>query len=258
MKKEITVCLVQPLMVWENIDANLELIEGMLNEEERKADLIILPETFSTGFTMHSEQFAEQMDGEAVRWMQKIAIERNTHIAGSVIIREDGRIYNRLLWISPGGIDDYYDKRHLFRMGREDQYFHPGNARKIFKLGDFRFLPQVCYDLRFPVFARNRNDYDVILYVANWPAPRQNVWEVLTRARAMENQAYLLGVNRVGKDGPGVDHLGGTCAVDPLGNIIGSLDNNPGILNCTLSLEVVRKFRDSFPAWKDADSFTLE
>ncbi len=258
MKKVIKVCLVQPLMVWENIDANLELIEGMLNEEGEGVDLIILPETFSTGFTMRSELFADHMDGEAVRWMKKVASERNTHIAGSIIIMEEGRIYNRLLWVSPEGVEDFYDKRHLFRMGREYDNYYPGDARKVFILGDFRFLPQVCYDLRFPVFSRNRDDYDVIFYVANWPAPRQNVWEVLTRARAMENQAYLLGVNRVGQDGQGVDHLGGTCAVDPLGNIIGSLDHNPGIMNCTLSFEVVQKYREKFPAWKDADSFTLE
>ena len=143
-------------------------------------------------------------------------------------------------------------------MGREDQYFTPGESRVIMNLGDFRLLPQICYDLRFPVFARNRNDYDILFYVANWPAPRHTVWETLLRARAIENQAYVIGVNRSGKDGEGVDHLGGSCVVDPAGQVESSLGSEPGVLHISIKLNKIREFREKFPAWKDADSFKLE
>jgi len=257
MTEELTICQVQPEMVWEDINANLEMLDEFLEQVPLNTDLIILPETFSTGFTMQAERFAEGADGRAVKWMQNVAKEKQAYVTGSLIINEDDRIYNRLYWISPDGIEGHYDKRHLFRMGREDEHFVPGESRPVFTISGFRFLPQICYDLRFPVFSRNRGDYDVIFYVANWPAPRQYVWETLTRARAMENQAYVLGVNRVGVDGPGVDHAGGTCAIGPRGNVIRGLDDKPGILSGAISLEVIREFRNKFPVWKDADDFTI-
>lgn len=257
MKEEITICLVQPEMVWEDIYANLQILNDLLDQVPVNTDLIVLPETFSTGFTMQSERFAEDADGRAVRWMQHVAKEKQAYVTGSLIINEDNRIYNRLYWISPDGIEGHYNKRHLFRMGREEVHFIPGESRTVFTIGSFRFMPQICYDLRFPVFSRNRGDYDVLFYVANWPAPRQNVWETLTRARAMENQAYVLGVNRVGTDGLGVDHAGGTCLIDPMGNLISTLDEQPGILTGTLRLDVIREFRNKFPVWKDADDFTI-
>ncbi|MEN8227610.1 MAG: amidohydrolase [Bacteroidota bacterium] len=258
MKEQISVCQVQPDMHWEDVNANLENLDKLLMEIPPGTDLIMLPETFSTGFTMQSDRFAEEVDGNTVSWMKKIASEKQVHITGSVIIREDGRIYNRLFWISPKGIEGHYDKRHLFRMGREDENFNPGKSRAIFTLGSFRFMPQICYDLRFPVFSRNQGDYDVLYYVANWPAPRQQVWETLLPARAMENQAYVLGVNRVGRDGLGVDHAGGTCACDPLGNVIHRLDHKPGIQACTLDMDKIRELRKKFPVWKDADRFSID
>jgi predicted amidohydrolase len=245
-------------LVWEDINANLINLSEMIAQVPAGIDLILLPETFSTGFTMRADRFAEEMDGSAVQWMRKIATERNCTIAGSLIIRENGGIYNRLFWIGPTGIEGTYDKRHLFRMGREDQHFIPGKARPVFTLGDFRFLPQICYDLRFPVFSRNRGDYDVLIYAANWPAPRQPVWESLTRARAIENQSYVLAVSRVGLDGEGVDHVGGSCAYDPMGRPIQILDDQEGILNVTLDLEFLNGFRKKFTAWRDADHFTIE
>lgn len=258
MKEGINISLVQPAMIWEDVGANLETLDGMLEDLAMDTDLIILPETFSTGFTMRSEKFAEAMDGRAVSWMQKLAAEKQAFVTGSVITRVGGRIFNRLFWVSPEGINDYYDKRHLFRMGREDEHFTPGEERKIFHLGQLKFLPQVCYDLRFPVFSRNRGDYDVLFYVANWPAPRHHVWETLNRARAMENQSYVLGVNRVGVDGEGVDHRGDTCMIDPTGKILGMLDDTPGLLSGKIDLELIRNFRQKFPAWKDADDFRIE
>jgi predicted amidohydrolase len=258
MKEEISVSLFQPELVWEDIDANLDMLNKMVAQVPEGADLLLLPETFSTGFTMQAAHFAEEVDGKAVTWMKRVARERNLVIAGSLILREGGRIFNRLFWIGPEGIEGTYDKRHLFRMGREDEHFVPGNSRPVFELEGFRFLPQICYDLRFPVFCRNRDDYDVLFYVANWPAPRQLVWESLTRARAIENQAYVLGVNRVGMDGVGVDHLGGTCAFDPMGNTLQIMGDREGIITVTLMLEKVREFRQKFPVWKDADRFSLD
>jgi predicted amidohydrolase len=256
--KECNTVMIQPFLIWENIEANLDMLNNLIVHVAEETDLIILPETFSTGFTMQADLHAEELNGRAVSWMQKVAAEKQAYVAGSVIIRKESQIFNRLLWISPEGIEGTYDKRHLFRMGRENEHFVAGSSREIFQLGSFRFLPQICYDLRFPVFSRNRNDYDVLFYVANWPATRQQVWETLLKARAIENQAYVLGVNRVGTDGVGVDHVGGTTAIDPMGNVIKKLDPVPGILRCKLELEKVREFRDRFPAWKDADPFTLE
>ena len=253
----LRVILVQPDILWENPGDNLSMLDGMILPEVKKGDLVILPETFSTGFTMRADQFSEEEGGPTLQWMVHLARERQVYVTGSLIIRENNLIYNRLYWVSPGGVVGHYDKRHLFRMGREDQHFTSGGSRVVFTLGDFRFLPQICYDLRFPVFARNRDDYDVLFYVANWPASRHLVWETLLRARAIENQAYVLGVSRVGKDGEGMDHLGGTCAVDPQGRVVQLLDHRPGILKCTIDLKKIREFREKFPVWKDADKFTI-
>ncbi len=258
MKKQIHVVLVQADLVWEEVDANLELMDRMLEELPAGTDLVALPETFSTGFTMLSDLLAEDEQGKALTWMQNTARKKGIYLTGSVIVRDRQHIYNRLYWVSPRGVEGRYDKHHLFRLGREDEYFTPGSSRQIFTLGEFRILPQICYDLRFPVFSRNRGDYDVYLNVANWPAPRQQVWEVLTRARAIENQCYVLGINRAGTDGLGTAHTGGTCAIDPMGSIMQKLDKKPGLLNCRLDLDKLRDFRKHFPVWKDADSFKLE
>ena len=258
MTEQIPVSLIQPFLVWEDIDANLENLERMMARVPEETSLVILPETFSTGFTMRARQFAEEVNGKAVTWMKEKAGERNLTMAGSLITRVGEKIFNRLFWVDPEGIGGMYDKRHLFRMGREDEHFIPGDKRSLFTLEGFRFLPQICYDLRFPVFCRNRNDYDVLFYVANWPAPRQPVWETLLRARAIENQAYVLGVNRVGPDGEGVDHLGGSCVWDPKGNAVEILGNQEGILNTSLDLKYLRDFRKKFPVWRDADRFLIE
>ena len=256
--EKLKVCQVQADLLWEDIEANLRMLEGMIEQVDADTDLLVLPETFSTGFTMQSKQLAEGEDGKAVEWMKRMAKKKQCYISGSIIYREqDGRIYNRLLWVSPKGIEDFYDKRHLFRPGGEKEKYTQGGERKIFKLGSFRILAQICYDLRFPVFSRNRGDYDVMLYVANWPATRQPVWEILTRARAMENQSYLLGTNRVGTDGTGIPSIGGSCAINPIGGEILRMDEKPGLGYAILDLEKLRNFKEKFPAWKDADHFEL-
>lgn len=256
MKEQIIVCQVQPDLVWEDKEANLSILEGMLEQVTPDTDLVVLPETFSTGFTMQAGKLAEGEDGKAVGWMLKMAREKQCYLTGSLIYRDgDGSVFNRLFWVSPHGIEGHYDKRHLFRPGGEKENFSPGQERKIFRLGSFRILPQICYDLRFPVFSRNRDDYDIMLYVANWPASRQMVWEILTRARAMENQSYLLGTNRVGTDGTGVASAGGTCAIDPLGRELFRMDDSVGVRSTVLDLTKVREWREKFPAWKDRDDF---
>lgn len=257
MKDQISITAVQPDIIWEDVAQNLDRLNEMLEGKLDQTDLLILPETFTTGFTMRANLFAEEENGLTISWMKEVASKNNCYVTGSLIVREDGNIYNRLYWISPDGIVGSYDKRHLFRMGREDEYFTNGESRLILNLGKFRFLPQICYDLRFPVFARNQNDYDILFYVANWPAPRHLVWETLLRARAIENQAYVIGVSRAGIDGMGVDHLGGSCVVDPLGRIEHILGKDAGILNFGIDLKKIREFRKKFPVLNDADNFKL-
>lgn len=254
--EKLKVCLVQADLKWEDIEANLQLLETMLEKLDGETKLVVLPETFSTGFTMQADKLAEGEQGKAIAWMKRLAKEKNCYLTGSLIFREeDGSIFNRLLWVSPNGVEDYYDKRHLFRPGGEKENFSQGQERKVFKLGAFRILPQICYDLRFPVFSRYRGDYDVMLYVANWPAIRQPVWDILTRARAMENQSYLLGANRVGTDGTGIPSNGGSCVINPIGGEILRMDEKIGIGTAVLDLGKLRDFREKFPAWKDADPF---
>jgi len=256
MNEQLKVCLLQADLIWEDIDANLQMLEGMLEKIEPDTDLLVLPETFSTGFTMQAEKLAEGEHGKALGWMIRMAGEKQCYVTGSLIFREwNGLIYNRLFWVSPQGIEDSYDKRHLFRPGGERENFSHGMVRELFKLGSFRILPQICYDLRFPVFSRNRGDYDVLLYVANWPATRQPVWEVLTRARAMENQSFLLGANRVGSDGTGIPSVGGSCIINPVGEEILRMNDAPGLGYAVLDLQKLKELRERFPAWKDADSF---
>lgn len=254
--ERLNVCLVQADLAWEDIEANLRLLEGMLETLDKDVDLVVLPETFSTGFTMNAEKLAEGEQGRALTWMKRLAKEMNCYMTGSIIFKgSDGGIYNRLPWVSPSGLEDYYDKRHLFRPGGEKDIFSPGTERKVFQLGAFRILPQICYDIRFPVFSRNRGDYDVMIYVANWPATRQPAWDVLTRARAMENQSYLIGANRVGTDGTGIPSNGSSCVINPIGGEIVRMDKKPGLATAVLELEKLRDFREKFPAWKDADDF---
>ncbi|MEX0987556.1 MAG: amidohydrolase [Bacteroidales bacterium] len=256
MKNTITVAIVQSALYWEDIDKNLSQFEDMMDKIPKSADLVVFPETFSTGFTMNVASIGDS-SGKTLAWMHRMAEEHKKFIAGSCIIQENGNYHNRLFWATPEGEVEYYDKRHLFRVGREQEQFTSGDRRVITDLGPFRILLQICYDLRFPVFSRNRGDYDAILYVANWPAVRQHVWDTLLTARAMENQAYVIGVNRTGVDGEGVEHTGGSCVIAPTGIIKARLNHQPGLLVSSLDIQEIRAFRSKFPASEDADDFQL-
>lgn len=255
----IKITLVQHDISWEDPEANLESFTAILSGMEERPDLVLLPELFSTGFTMKSLELAEPMDGPAVKWMAGIALEYGISLAGSLIIAEGGKYYNRLIWMQADGRFHHYDKRHLFRMSGEEKHYSPGNRPLSVELNGFRFRPLICYDLRFPVWSRNRQDYDVLIYLANWPAPRRDVWNTLLKARALENQAFTIGVNRIGKDGMGILYSGETQAYDAKGKQLAYMGpGKAGTISLDLSLEELNAFRRKFPVWKDADAFRID
>jgi predicted amidohydrolase len=254
--RDLNVTLVQQPLVWHDAAANRARFGELLAPLAGRTDLVVLPETFTTGFTMHAGEFAEDMGGATVEWLRTTAARLGAVVAGSVIVADDG-CRNRLLWARPDGTLAAYDKRHLFRMAREHEYFAAGERRIVVDLHGWRVLPQVCYDLRFPVWSRNRGDYDLALYVANWPAARRYAWSTLLRARAIENLAYVVGVNRVGSDGQGVEYAGDSVALDPLGQPVADLGGAPSVTQVTLSAESLAAHRRRFPAHLDADAFRL-
>ena len=258
--------LVQADTVWHDPAANRHALEGAFDGIQGACDLIVLPETFSSGFSNEAVVWAETMEGDTVAWLRRQAAQRGVALTGSVQIRDGNRVVNRLLWVTPDGGCTTYDKRHLFRMGGEHERYAAGSDRLVVEYRGWRICPLVCYDLRFPVFARNRFDrsrpgdldYDLLLFVANWPAARHTAWEVLLRARAMENLSYVAGVNRAGTDGNGIPHRGGSVALDFLGEPLAQAGSGAMTLRATLSLANLRAHRARFPAHLDADGFELE
>jgi len=259
----LTVTIIQADVVWENVDANLERFSQKINSITAKTEVIVLPEMFSTGFSMQPEKLAETMDGKAVRWMLKMAIEKRVIITGSLMIAESGRYYNRLIWVLPNGQMGYYNKRHLFGYANEDNHYTAGNKRLIAQVKGFKINLQICYDLRFPVWARQQAnkdetaEYDVLLYVANWPQKRNHAWKTLLTARAIENQCYVIGVNRVGKDGNGIYHSGDSMVVNALGETLYHKVDNEDIFTITLQKESLEEIRTAIPFLKDADAFKI-
>jgi omega-amidase len=258
-QEKLCLALAQVNIVWEDPGANRINYDRLFNESLKDADIIILPEMFNTGFTMHSSDLAESMDGKTISWMKEKAFYFNAAICGSLIIKENDRFYNRLIWVNPNGELSYYDKRHLFRIGKENEFFSAGHERIIVSYKGWNICPLVCYDLRFPVWSRNRNDYDLLIYIANWPRSRQAVWDILLKARAIENQTWLAGVNRVGKDGAGIEYSGESCIINPRGEIVLAKDglSEKMIMN-NISYKELKKFREKFPVWKDADPFSIK
>lgn len=230
----LNIAIIQPDIIWEDIQANLEAHSVMMSTIKGSFDLVLLPELFTTGFTMNTSSLAESMQENSVKWMTEMACKFKCSIAGSLIIGQGGNYYNRLIWMHNDGIFQYYNKRHLFRLAEEEQHYSPGNSLISVKQGPFSIRPLICYDLRFPVWSRNKGDYDVLVYVANWPAARRDVWTSLLKARAIENQVYVIGVNRIGRDGMGIEYAGDSLVFDAKGKVLASLpENTPGSCGST-------------------------
>lgn len=258
IKNILRICMVQADLFWEDEKQNLMLMNNLLESIKSPVDLIILPEMFTTGFTMNSLRMAVSSESISLDWMRGKATEFQAVVTGSLIYGEGNSIYNRLIWMKPDGQFEYYDKRHLFIIGGEREHFTAGKEKLITELYGWKICPLICYDLRFPVWSRNTENYDLLIYVANWPASRRMVWDTLLRARAIENQSYVCGVNRIGKDGENIDYSGGTVLIDPKGNELYSVPDNKqkaGIFE--ISLPLLKEFREKFPVLEDRDQFNL-
>lgn len=250
------VTILQNDIYWSDISANTNHVDEIM-EKAGGADLYVLPEMFSTGFCTHPEGIADK-NGITLEWMRKKAAEKEAAIAGSIAIEENGKFYNRFHFVYPDGKVVCYNKKHLFTYGGEDKRFTPGNERVIAEYKGVRILLQVCYDLRFPVFSRNRNDYDAAIYVASWPTPRVEAWKALLKARAIENQCYVLAVNRVGSD-PFCQYSGGSAVIDPYGKIVSACeDGKECFAVADIDMKELLAFREKFPVLEDADSFKLD
>lgn len=250
------VTLLQTDLKWEDKQYNRNNIQFQI-EDIGETDLIVLPEMFTTGFTMKPQNLSETMDGETIGWMSLMSLKTNAAICGSIIIEENGKYYNRFIWVQPDGTIKHYDKRHLFSYAGEDKNYTPGNERIIIDYKGFRICPQICYDLRFPVFSRNTGDYDILLYVANWPSIRSEVWTTLLTARAIENQCYIIAVNRIGKDGNGLEYNGKSTIINPMGissmKLMDKYWTNTGMIN----KDTLNNVRNAYPFLKDGDKFRL-
>ena len=268
--QDLKVTIIQANLHWENIEANLKMFSDKITSIKEQTDFIVLPEMFSTGFTMNNKPLAETMKGKTVNWMKQMAKEKNCVVTGSVIIEEKKKYYNRLIWMLPNGKYKTYDKRHLFRYADEQKYYTAGKKKLIVKLNGWKICPLVCYDLRFPVWIRNEYkkdpstslrvtaEYDALIFVANWPERRNYPREALLIARAIENQSYVIGVNRVGKDDGDINHSGDSVVINPQGEVISKAKPNEEIImTVSLSYTALEEWRKKFPAWMDADKFTI-
>jgi predicted amidohydrolase len=265
--ENLKITLVQSPLVWENPGANLKHLDSLL-ARPAGTDVVMLPEMFTTGFTMKPEKNAEKHEGRGLQWMKQKAGELNAYITGSICVEENGRYYNRLYFTRPDGKYKIYDKRHLFRMGNEQNHYTPGKEKIIADVKGWKIMPLVCYDLRFPVWSRNRwvqksdapvASYDVLLYVANWPEARSHAWKQLLIARAIENQCYVAGVNRIGADGNIIMHAGDSMVVNPLGEIISNTQpHQENVETVVLDYEMLQGLRKKFPVGLDTDAFDLK
>ncbi len=272
----LTITTLQTNLIWENKNANLKLLGEKINNLQEKTEIVVLPEMFTTGFSMHPKLFAETMEGETIQWMKEISSANKIILTGTVIIEEEGKYYNRLIWMLPNGEYGYYDKRHLFGLAEEDKHYTAGNKRLIASVKGWKINLQICYDLRFPAWARNkitpiekpigeeihsahdvRPEFDVLIYVANWPERRSHAWKTLLCARAIENQCYVIGVNRIGVDGNNISHSGNSLVIDPLGEVLYHMADEEDIFTITLQKEWLNEIRNKFPFWKDADDFNF-
>lgn len=258
-KESLQVAVLQLDLVWENPAANRAKMDEFLLKLPEETDIVFLPEMFSSGFTLNVSEMAEPMDGETIRWMKLRCSQYQLALCGSLIILENGQYFNRLVFVEPSGDVQFSDKRHLFTMCGEESHFFHGKERLIITYKGWRICPLICYDLRFPVWARNRNEYDILIYSASWPENRSLVWNTLLRARAIENQAYVVGANRVGVDGNLISYSGNSQLIGPKGNILAETDDNlEAIISGEFSYSELLRFRSDFPVLDDADSFLIQ
>jgi len=262
---DLNITLIQADPHWEDVDANLHMFEEKIARIGQSTDVIILPEMFTTGFSMEAQKLGEMMNMKTTKWMKMIADRTGALIMGSFIAKVHDRFYNRLIWMEPGGVIKTYDKRHLFRMSDEHLTYSQGESLFIGHWKGWRICPLICYDLRFPVWSRNRWNatlkkpaYDLLVYVANWPQVRANAWDTLLRARAIENLSYVAGVNRVGIDGKGIEYIGNSQIISPKGEPIFSVEGVEEVKTIQLNANSLQAYRDKFPALLDADDFNLE
>lgn len=255
----LNVCIIQSCLHWENHQANLDMFEEKIEQVKAGTELVVLPEMFTTGFSMNPTQLAEEMNGKTVEWMKRIAIEKRIVLTGSIIIKENEQYFNRLIWMLPNGEFGIYDKHHLFSYAEEDKHFSAGNKRLITSVKGIKINTQVCYDLRFPIWSRlaTENEYDILLYVANWPARRSHAWKTLLQARAIENQCFVIACNRVGEDGNEIKYSGDSCVINPLGEIVISKENDEDFLYYTIQKSEIESVRNQYPFAKDKDTFSI-
>lgn len=253
----MNISLIQTATYWHDPVRNRQHFSALLDQVPQASSLVLLPEMFTTGFTMTPEQVFETMQGPTAAWLSASAKRHQKAIGGSVVISEDGRYYNRFLWAGADGELLHYDKRHCFRMAGEHEHYAAGSARPVWSAGAIHVRPAVCYDLRFPVWLRRRDDYDLLACVANWPAARLDAWRTLLKARAIENQCFVAGVNIVGTDGNGVVYAGGSVVFGPDGTCLLDAGERPGVFSVELDLAFLAQYRAAFPAWQDADVFEV-
>lgn len=258
MKEKLIVALLQVDLIWENPPLNRSSIERKILEEKSKVDLFILPEMFTSGFTMKPQKVSETMDGESIIWLKGLSKIKNAAICGSLVVSEKKCFYNRFIFVEPDGTIRYYDKRHTFNMAGEGEYYCSGFNKGLIKYNGWKILLRICYDLRFPVWSRNIDNYDILIYTANWPSPRINAWDNLLKARAIENVSYCVGVNRIGLDNNKNDYPGHSVVIDPLGNESLNIKNKEGVYVTTLDKNHLSKTRNYLPFLEDKDSFILE
>lgn len=254
--------LIQTKLFWEDSTSNLEMLASKIGSIKEKTQVVVLPEMFSTGFSMQPKLFAEKMDGKTVQWMKQQASKNNIILCGSVIIEEDNKFYNRFIWMQPNGIYATYNKKHLFAFAGENNHYTAGANQIITQTNGIKVKPLICYDLRFPVWARQQSNnpadmYDVLLYVANWPERRNHAWKSLLVARAIENQCYVIAVNRVGNDGNDISHSGDSMIINPLGEVVYCKTNEEAIFTYTINKHEIEEVRTKFPFYKDADGFNI-
>ncbi|MFP2995571.1 amidohydrolase [Spongiivirga sp. MCCC 1A20706] len=258
MKDLLAVTLIQTNLVWENPIQNRIDLEKKIRAIKNQTNLVVLPEMFTTGFSMNPEPLAEKMTGDTLQWMQRLSTELQFAITGSIIVTEDGHFRNRLLFVTPNGTTTHYDKRHTFTLAGEHQFYKAGTKKVIIDYLGWKICPLICYDLRFPVWARNTEDYDVLLYVANWPKPRVNAWDALLQARAIENMSYCIGVNRVGLDANALEYSGNSACYDALGNKISNIPlNKEATETVSLTKEHIKYYREQLQFLQDRENFSV-